>query len=701
VLKQSFIAHSCLKGALVLLAGSSYAQSSPPSPEGLQIIEAPVLAAPPAQPLPTPADSLLLAARRNDTLAVNRLLARGLDVNQPAQTLLEGGYLSDLNEAPLHAAVSAGHLAMVRRLLRAGADANQARGYWPRTALMLAVSTGGGRVPVPGMAQLLLAGGAQVNAQVPTSGKTALHEAIWSIEGGHTSNPAVALPYVQLLVEAGADVNLPDSKGRTPLQDAVQQHWLEVVRYLLAHGARPGRGPESCQGALHLAVADSAMVALLLASGAAPDEGDCEGQQPLHRAQEAGNPAVVAQLLAAGAQARARIQPVDIYAPRRPGATALQLAVSNNKLAAARLLLDAGAEPSALDSSQTTLNTPLLLALYRYQETVRYGSPAGPPVEAAMVDLLLLRGAEIKVADADGTTPLHLAAATGDSALVAQLLARGAEASRPNKEGETPLFYARSPAVLRRLLAAGGRPDTPGSNPLLGRNLNLATVRAAVQAGANPLMPDKNGMTPWHLAAWEGSPEMLQLFLDLGAPLEAPDGRGGTPLSWAVGDTVKVKLLLARGARPTHTALAAAVHSGLYEVVNLLLKRGAPVRDGQALFAAIGALPYELGMMELLLAAGADANARDEHGCSVLQAWLPGACDMHEGAGAGYLTAVTKLLLDHGADPWLRNSKGKNALDIVQAYSYNTPEKRAQVKLLTEYMAAQPQPAPAPSRARR
>jgi hypothetical protein len=66
-----------------------------------------------------------------------------------------------------------------------------------------------------------------------TLGNTLLHEACWHKK----------LPYVELLVGAGADVNARGDLGRTPLHcavhDAPPDEALPIVQFLLAHRAMP------------------------------------------------------------------------------------------------------------------------------------------------------------------------------------------------------------------------------------------------------------------------------------------------------------------------------------------------------------------------------------------------------------------------------------------------------------------------------
>ena len=64
-------------------------------------------------------------------------------------------------------------------------------------------------------------------------GWTALLEAI-ILGGGDDAHVEV----VRRLVAAGADVNLPDQAGTTPLRHAAQRGYLDMVEILQAAGAR-------------------------------------------------------------------------------------------------------------------------------------------------------------------------------------------------------------------------------------------------------------------------------------------------------------------------------------------------------------------------------------------------------------------------------------------------------------------------------
>lgn len=250
----------------------------------------------------------------------------------------------------------------------------------------------------------------------------------------------------------------------------------------------------------------------------------------------------------------------------------------------------------------------------------------------AVFEALLAAGAGIGPQNEYGETPLHVAAQCGDEAMALALLARGADVNAridlPKEEvhGRTPLMGAATSgklAMVKLLLERGADPmarDINGwtaltfAEPLNKRiaahlrqamnaapeasDLNLfdaaraglaPRVRALLAAGLAANARDTLGRTAAHWAAMSGDPEIVRMVLDAGAPADAPDKNGWTPLSLVEDSPETAKLLIARGADPN------ASHGGIPVLLYLASCRSPEV-------------------LEVLLAGGGDAGAKDSDG---------------------------------------------------------------------------------------
>jgi ankyrin repeat protein len=192
--------------------------------------------------------ALIMAAAKGDIATVERLIGQG------ASVMARDGR----GRTALLAATHGDHVAVARALLAAGADVNAkddiedspylyagAEGRIEILKLTLAradlksLNRYGGTALIPAAhhghpeAVRILLGTAIDKDHVNKLGWTALLEAVILGDGG-----PVHAEIVRLLVEAGANVNLADRDGVTPLAHARRRGFAEMARILEARGAR-------------------------------------------------------------------------------------------------------------------------------------------------------------------------------------------------------------------------------------------------------------------------------------------------------------------------------------------------------------------------------------------------------------------------------------------------------------------------------
>jgi ankyrin repeat protein len=161
----------------------------------------------------------------------------------------------------------------------------------------------------------------------------------------------------------------------------------------------------------------------------------------------------------------------------------------------------------------------------------------------------------------DGTTPLTMAAATGEQAVVEKLLALKVDVNAVNKSHCTALLLAAARGhaeIAKLLLAHGADPnlaESHGATPLLAAadKGHFKTVELLVARGAGVNVCCTPGQyTPLMYAAANGCSEAVRALLDAGAAVEAKDNEGLTALMYAArnGYPEAVKMLLAAKADP-------------------------------------------------------------------------------------------------------------------------------------------------------
>lgn len=396
------------------------------------------------------------------------------------------GHKSPSAPRPLDWAVMHGHLAVARVLLKHDPGLVDLPGLAGRTALMAASFRGD--LPI---VDLLLRAGADPRAQDPRG----VHALQLAAAGGHKE------VVLRLLSEDPLLIDLPGTFGHTALMDA----------------ASFGR---------------SGVVELLLNRGASTTARDAWGLTGLDHAAEAGETAMVAQLIKADPGSVSR------NAPR--GCSVLQLAAGAGQVEAVRLLLAAGADARAAGE-------PALISAARRGRR-------------GVVDALLAhdRGL-LDLPDATGATALLAAVFSNADSLAEHLIAQGADPAQRSPEGEHVmnglLRHERWELIIQLLdkypvlwdyalnvHVDGGQGCTIEIKPGEGWLID-ALIVAGQTVRVRWLLeryPDRINVSGWHratplmLAAGTGQEGLLRWLLNRGAKTDASDAYGDHALLYAL-----------------------------------------------------------------------------------------------------------------------------------------------------------------------
>ena len=446
---------------------------------------------------------LSIACTNRNGVMVDRLLRAGADPNAAQWS----------GETPLMTCTRTGALDAVRALLGRQADVNR-RTRRGQTALMWAAAQ-----KQPAITRLLVEAGADVQAvshrlegftpaRYFTFGLTddaysrsfapdaEVHEDPQLSKGGFTALMFAAragdLDSARVLLDARATLNHSSPIYGNALLVAIVNGHEPVARVLLERGADPNVTDEWGFTPLHWALRDG-ITAIGMPRGALPNDGAWI---------KPSMPGLVGPLLARGANPNARVTkglPPLSYLPfaredinrlpylRQPGATPFLLAAAAADAESMRALAAAGADPL-----QTTDDgaTPVMVAAGLGKLWAL--SPAERERSLAAVRLAVELGGDVNAALKDGRTALMGAAHVGALGTIQFLADRGANLNAADQYGQTPLGLAlnrRAPkAALARVnrrdfrffdLAIGNSAQGPGPQP--------EAAELLLRLGATPL----------------------------------------------------------------------------------------------------------------------------------------------------------------------------------------------------------------------
>jgi len=412
-----------------------------------------------------------------------------------------------------------GDVKLMELYLTAGMDPNtyivgtQEEGI---SALMMAVI---GKHPE--IVEMLLEAGADVNA-MSKWGDTALS---YAVDGGQDI-------CLRKLLAAGVDA---DIANRAFVRSAMTKNInTSGLRMLLDYGVSKtaideafveaaGKGHHSLLHTLSNRITDQSKVAssaLLKVSSIS--------KEVFHELPESAQIETFKYLLELGA---------DVNALDENGVTSLSLAVHNQNLKLVKILLKNHASANIRDKCLENghLWTPLTLAIEKAVSTLS----ADEHMEmASMAALLLASGADVNLAmgeclddgESDDRTPLMLAATGNDMHFVLTLLKNGANVNAQDRKGYSALAYATNNGNILALLLKSGADMHAGTNPLLTvvEQNKYQGVERLLKAGADVNKKDDKGTTPLMMAAKIANPDMIRLLLNAGARATDKDNLGRT-----------------------------------------------------------------------------------------------------------------------------------------------------------------------------
>lgn len=585
--------------------------------------------------------------------------------------LRNGAYINAKNydgQTAAAKAIARGNNATFKAFLNNGYDKNSLEENMP--VVMYAYLKGR-----PQIAKTLIESGADINRQ-NSEGDTLLHHAA-------SRNDATM---VKALLDASAKINIKNILGKTPLMLALEKNRIPIAETLIKSGADVSITDRQKRNILHY-LAPVAHAKKLLdqipLQNLNLDAKDESGNTPLLIAAENSQWTNVEIFTSMGA---------NINTANSAGKTPLLLAGEKGNLQAVKNFMEKGADVKKADSAGMTLLH--FLASNR--------NKAVHPILSDAVS----KGARVNAVSANGSSPLGIAIAEGNSAVFSSfleigadkdhlegnttpltmfayqkkrkdmsktLIEKGADVKKTSSDGKTILHLAAGEDDWQFVtFLFGYNPDINARNdggvtPLLIA-IDKSAIRTAgllIDKGADINVKDRMGKNAIHyLAAAKNATGLLSKLQGSGLDINVKDSTNRTPLAIAVENnrTDNVEYLLNIGADvngkdQAGVDLVLVAYSKSRPMLNLFINRGAKLDvkgpDGKTLLL-LGLEKDDASLIQLLTSKGINVNEQQANGKYPLEF----AIEKRQ-------TANVKTLLDANADCKIRTSSGNPLLALT------------------------------------
>ncbi len=369
----------------------------------------------------------------------------------------------------------------------------------------------------------------------------------WALSREHTLRQIYwrTAQVARLLIQAGADVNVQNALGETPLMLVVKHSNIPnvpLLKLLLKQNALTELRNTKHQTALQLAVYSSgwrssanneAVISALVKHGANIHVVDAYGDNLWHIAVLDMQSIYIAPVL--------RDSGLDYDKPNHLGNTPLHRAISLGKDQWAATLLNMGADPNKKGRGG---NTALIFA-------VRAKS-------LSLLEQLLAKGAHIEAKNREGYTAFLFAVRYALYAEAEYLLTQGANAQTKNHLGHSALALAALHGRARDIRVLAKMGVKPQNELLLVARLSSRDYNknrtykldALIMEGADVNVRGAAGKTPLMHAAVAGVDDHVRALISAGAKVDAQDQQGHTAFMLALleGRIAVAQMLLEAGA---------------------------------------------------------------------------------------------------------------------------------------------------------